>query len=161
MFNNKFLIYNKMLLIKVKLLSDKAIVPTRAHYADAGHGLYSIEEVTIEPWNQALINTDIELVMPRNGAVYGRIAPRSGLSLKHGLDIGAGVIDASYSGSIKVLIRNFTKNKYCVRRGERIAKIIMTKIWSCAMEVVDVNIDDNIREGKDDRGTQSFGSSGI
>ena len=152
-----------MLLVKVKLLSDEAIIPTRAHYADAGHDLYSAEEVTVEPWNQALINTDIELIMPKNGSIYGRIAPRFGLSLRHGLDVGAGVIDTSYNGSIKVLIRNFTKNKYCVKIGDRIAQIIMTKIWSCAMEVeeADSNTNDDYNIHDNDRGAQGFGSSGI
>ena len=101
--------------------------------------------------------------MPKNGSIYGRIAPRSGLSLRHGLDVGAGVIDASYNGPIKVLIRNLTKNKYDVKIGDRIAQIIMTKIWSCAMEVeeADTNTNDDYNIHDNDRGAQGFGSSGI
>ena len=98
-----------MLAVNVKLLSNKGIIPTKAHNTDAGYDLYSAEEVLVESWNQALINTDMVLDIPKNGTVYGRIAPRSGLSLKHGLDVGAGVIDASYNGPIKVLIRNLSK----------------------------------------------------
>ena len=122
-----------MSVINVKLLSNKAKIPTKAHYTDAGFDLYSTEEVLVDSWDQALINTDIALDIPKDGSIYGRIAPRSGLSLRHGLDVGAGVIDASYSGPIKVLIRNLSDKKYIIKIGDRIAQIIMTRIYPCSM----------------------------
>lgn len=52
---------------------------------------------------------------------YGRVAPRSGLACKNFIDVGAGVIDSDYRGEVKVLLFNFSKNDFEVKKGDRIA----------------------------------------
>ena len=99
--------------------------------------------------------------MPKDGGVYGRIAPLSGISLAYGLDTGAGVIDASYQGPIMVLIRNHTDQDYFARKGDKIVQIIIiTRICLCAIEEDDGS-DGEENDEITDRGTKGFGSNGV
>ena len=84
---------------------------------------------------------------------YGRIASRSGLSINHGLDIGAGVVDPDYRGTIKVLMRNLSNTDYEVKKGDRIAQIICEQIIKAhAKEVTELK--------PTERGENGLGSSG-
>lgn len=58
----------------------------------------------------------------------GRIAPRSGLAAKHGIDVGAGVIDADYRGPLKVLLFNFGEQDFLIKEGERIAQLVLERV---------------------------------
>ncbi len=85
---------------------------------------------------------------------YGRIAPRSGLAVKHGLDCLAGVVDCDFRGEVRVVLMNHSANSYTVTRGDRIAQLI---VEACAMPaVVDVAALDGT-----ERGAAGFGSSGV
>lgn len=95
-----------------------AVLPSKDKN-NAGYDLSSIDNEIINPGQRKLISTGIKIELPQG--CYGRIAPRSGLSLKHSLDIGAGVIDKSYQGVVKVLLINNGKNDYHVKIGDRIA----------------------------------------
>jgi len=98
-----------------------------------------------------LIPTDISIGIP--SGCYGRVAPRSGLALKFFLDTGAGVIDEDYRGSLGVVMFNFSKTDYEVRAEDRIAQLILERIYT--PEIVEVeNLEDT------DRGTGGFGSTG-
>ena len=102
--------------------------------------------------NRKLVPTGIQMAIPVG--YYGRVAPRSGLSCK-GLDIGAGVIDAGYRGEIKILAINNSNKDFFVKRGERIAQLIVTKIAdSPTLSVVD-------ELPSSDRGASGFGSTGL
>jgi hypothetical protein len=81
-----------------------ACIPTRGSQYAAGWDLYSVESASILPGERKLVDTGISVELP--SGVYGRIAPQSGLALKHRITIGAGVIDRDYTGNIKVLIFN-------------------------------------------------------
>jgi len=112
--------------IKVKLLSDLAKIPTQGTEFSAGYDLYSAEQTTVPSLGRKLIKTNISMAIPDNH--YGRIAPRSGLAYKHGIDIMAGVIDADYRGDVGVILLNTdTNNDFDVEVGDKIAQIIIEK----------------------------------
>lgn len=79
----------------------------------------------ISPRGKALISTGISVQIPIGN--YGRIAPRSGLAVKHFIDVGAGVVDADYRGEVRVLLFNFGEEEFKVSQGDRIAQLIIEK----------------------------------
>jgi dUTP pyrophosphatase len=87
---------------------------------------------------------------------YGRIAPRSGLAVKHGLDTLAGVVDPDYRGEIKVvLINTDMRVPFVIKPGYRIAQLILEKYEVAdVVEVTEVTVDT-------DRGETGFGSTGV
>ena len=90
--------------LKVKLLSSKATLPVKGTSLAAGYDLSSAQSLIIPINGRALVPTDISLSVPKG--TYGRIAPRSGLAVKHGITTGAGVIDADYTGPIGIVLFN-------------------------------------------------------
>lgn len=94
----------------VKLLSDKATLPTRGSALSAGYDLYAAEDTVIPARGKALVDTQLSIAVPTG--TYGRIAPRSGLASKHSIDTGAGVIDADYRGTVFVLLFNYGDNDF-------------------------------------------------
>ena len=139
----------------VQKLLDSAIVPTKNNDLDAGYDLYAFDVVTIPAWGKALVSTQISVAVPPG--TYGRIASRSGLSVKNDLEVGAGVIDRGYMGEIKVVLRNFSDTDYRVQRGDKIAQLILENCRQCPIKAVK-NISDVI--GRSTRGALGFGSSG-
>ena len=83
----------------------------------------------------------------------GRIAPRSGLAAKHMIDTGAGVIDADYRGQVKVLLFNHGDADFAVKPGDRVAQLILERIYTPEIEVVD-ELEESVR------GAGGFGSTG-
>jgi dUTP pyrophosphatase len=134
----------------VKLLNEFAKCPTKADPGAAGYDIASSEAVEIQPNSRMLVSTGISLSFDKEH--YFRIAPRSGLSVK-GIDVGAGVIDSSYRGEIKVLLINNSKDSVFFQRGDRIAQGIFEKIYSGNLEVVQ-ELDTT------ERGAGGFGSTG-
>lgn len=82
-----------------------AKLPTRGSTLAAGYDLYSAEKAVLPRGGRKVIQTGICLAIPSGH--YGRVAPRSGLASKHGIDTGAGVIDEDYRGLLGVLLFNF------------------------------------------------------
>ena len=72
--------------------------PTKGSDLAAGYDLHSAYDYIIPPYSKQLCKTDIQISMPKG--CYGRIAPRSGLTLHYFIGIGAGVIDQDYRGNI-------------------------------------------------------------
>ena len=91
----------------VQLLHEHATMPRRGSEKAAGFGVTSCETVAIPAGERRSISTGIAIACPDGS--YARIAPRSGLSIKHSLDIGAGVIDADYRGEVKVFLVNHSE----------------------------------------------------
>ena len=85
---------------------------------------------------------------------YGRVAPRSGLAYKKGIDVGAGVIDEDYRGEVGVILFNFGEEDFEVAPGDRIAQLILEKISMVGLKEVD-DLDQT------DRGAGGFGSTGV
>ena len=133
------------------MLSPGAIAPTRGSAGAAGYDLYANEDAVIRCLQFTPVSTGVSVAIP--SGYYGRIAPRSGLAAKHGIIIGGGVIDEDYRGELKVLIASIT-GFHDVRKGDRIAQLIIEKIATPELEIVD-SLDDT------DRGESGFGSTGI
>jgi dUTP pyrophosphatase len=112
--------------LQVKLLAPTAKAPTRGSAHAAGYDLYASRPATIPAKGKALIELDISIAVPAN--TYGRVAPRSGLASKHGIDTGAGVIDADYRGPVKVLLFNFGEKDFEVNEGDRVAQLIVERV---------------------------------
>lgn len=138
--------------IQIKRLSDKAIIPTQNKKFDAGYDLYAAEDVKIQPHTRSLVKTNISMAIPQG--YYGRIADRSGNAYKKGLHCLAGVIDASYTGDIGVVLFNTDKDLPShILEGDRVAQIIIEKCHDVDfVEVDELN--------PTDRGSDGFGSSG-
>lgn len=137
---------------KVKKLSEKAVLPTRGSSLSAGYDLSSAVVSKVPARGKALIPTDLSIAVPEG--TYARIAPRSGLAWKHSIDVGAGVIDADYRGSVGVILFNYSDVDFEVKLGDRIAQLIIEKIVT--PEVVEVeDLDATVR------GEGGFGSTGV
>jgi len=110
--------------IHIKLLSDLAKIPTQATPFSAGYDLYAAEAIVVPRLGRKLIKTNVSMAIPMNH--YGRIAPRSGLAYKNGIDVLAGVIDSDYRGDIGVILYNTDNNlDFTVNVGDKIAQIII------------------------------------
>ncbi|CAD6936573.1 unnamed protein product [Tilletia controversa] len=129
-----------------------AKLPTRGSAAAAGYDLYAAEDVLLPGGNgRKVVPTGIKLAVPEG--CYGRVAPRSGLASKHGIDVGAGVIDADYRGLLGVLLFNFGDADFQIKAGDRIAQLVLEQI-----RTPDVAEVENLEET--DRGAGGFGSTG-
>lgn len=113
------------LIIPIKFLNSPAQTPEQAKESDAGYDLFSAIECVLGPKERKLIKTNIAIAIP--DGYYGRIAPRSGLAFKHGIDVLAGVIDSGYRNEIGVILYNTGKEDFIVSKGMRIAQIIFEK----------------------------------
>ena len=139
--------------LKVKKLVSTATLPVRGSREAAGYDIHSSEGYVILPGHRAVVSTGLSFELPLN--VYGRIAPRSGLAVKHGLHVGAGVIDRDYTGEVKVVLFNHdAKNAFIIKSGYRIAQLILERFETPEVEEVD-----SIAES--DRGVEGFGSTGM
>ncbi|KAI8611930.1 dUTPase-like protein [Chytriomyces sp. MP71] len=138
--------------LQVKLLSEKAKLPARGSVGAAGYDLFAAKDCTIPSNGRAIVPTDISIAVPHG--TYGRVAPRSGLAVKHFLDVGAGVIDADYRGPVGVVMFNFGSADFEVKEGDRIAQLILEKIETAQIEQVD-ELDATVR------GAGGFGSTGV
>ena len=136
----------------VQILGQNGKVPTRGTEFAAGYDLYSAEEVTLKAKTRQAISTEIAILVP--SGTYGRIAPRSGLALKHSIDIGAGVVDEDYCGPIKVILINHGKDDFVVKVGVRIAQLVLECIVTPDTEMVN-----SLPEST--RGDKGFGRTGI
>lgn len=111
-----------MVTIPIKKTNPLAKTPTRGSDFAAGYDLYSIEEYTLKPLERKLFKTGISVAIP--SGLYGRIAPRSGLAYKDGLDTMAGVIDEDYRGDVGVILINLGNVDKKIAVGDKIAQII-------------------------------------
>ena len=139
-------------MFKVKLLSFDAKVPTRAPEFSAGLDLSSIEDTVVPANKWIAIPTGISIQIPKD--CYARVAPRSGLAFKHGIQVGAGVVDSDYTGEIKVILFNHGSSDFEVKKGDRIAQLIFEKIYNEYFIEVE-ELDDTVR------GDGGFGSTGV
>jgi len=136
----------------VQLMSPEAQIPKRATEGAIGYDLYTTETVTLPPATCALITTGLAIQLPEG--TYGRIAPRSGLAVKHQIDTAAGVIDLDYCGEIKVVLVNNGPHNYTVTTGEQIAQLILE---NASLE--DVVVTEFLSETA--RAQYGFGSTGM
>ena len=136
---------------QVKLNYKDAIKPSRGSDEAAGYDLYVYESGLLMPNETRLFDTGISIRVPEG--TYGRIAPRSSIS-KRSILVNAGVIDRDYTGPVKVMLHNLSNDNFVIEKGNRIAQLIIEKISTPEVELVD-ELDDT------ERGNGGFGSTGI
>lgn len=145
--------YKEILQINVKKLSDNAIIPAKGSAFAAGYDLYAAEDAVVNCGTRKLIKTNISMEI--TPGYYGRIAPRSGLAYKNGIDVLAGVIDSDYRGDIGVILYNTDKNiDFEIKKGDRIAQIIFEACHSATLNEAE-NLDNTLRQ------SGGFGSTGV
>jgi dUTP pyrophosphatase len=137
--------------LKIKRINADAQLPTRGSEGAAGYDLQSVESCVILPGKRAVVATGLSIELPPG--VYGRIAPRSGLAVKHGIQVGAGVVDADYRGEVKVVLFNHDSNPYVIKPGYRIAQLVLER---CETPEVEEIFDTSDTQ----RGEGGFGSTG-
>ena len=139
--------------MKIKLLTPTATAPTYATDGSAGLDLYADGDYAIPSESDfAVVSTGIsvEIDADKTGLVW----PRSGMASKFGIDTGAGVIDSDYRGGVKVLLFNHGEYAYKIKRGDRIAQLLIVPCYRPKIEIVD-SLDET------ERGAGGFGSTGV
>lgn len=113
-----------------------------------------ISEIVIHPGKIKLISTGIKIMIPED--YEGQIRPRSGLAFKHGITVlnSPGTIDSDYRGIVKVVLINLGEEDFNIRRGDRIAQLVIQKIFFPNFKIVK-DLD------KTKRGEGGFGHSGM
>jgi dUTP pyrophosphatase len=140
--------------LQIKRLDPDLPLPGYARPGDAGLDLLAAEDRTLQPGERAAIPTGIAIALPEGYAAF--VLARSGRALKEGLGVanGPGLIDSGYRGEIKVIAVNLDhRSPIDIRRGEKIAQLVIEKAETAEIEVVE-NLPDS------ERGTGGFGSTG-
>ena len=141
--------------VKIKKVTETAILPTKGTEGSAGYDLYvdSDEDIMIHPHRTEMLQTNIAFEIPKG--YFGAVYARSGISTKRGLRPATcvSVIDSDYRGSVGVPIHNDTDGIRFVDAHERVAQIVIIPIPDVELVLVDELSDTG-------RGTGGFGSSG-
>ncbi len=146
------------IILKVKRLNNNTDLPLPSYQSDGSSGLdlrAAIDkDLTLQPGDIRLIPTGLSISLP-NG-YEAQIRPRSGLALRYGLGFvnAPGTIDADYRGEIGVIAINWGREPLTIRRGDRIAQIVINKVFRAIVEEVD-ELDPT------KRGEGGFGHSGV
>ena len=130
-------------------------LPARATMDSAGMDLLAAvgDAVVLPPGGRALIPTGLSLALP--SGYEGQVRPRSGLALKHGVTVlnSPGTVDADYRGEVGVILINHGEVPFTVRRGERIAQLVIAGLVDAVLEEVS-------ELSESERGAGGFGSTG-
>ncbi|KAG6466575.1 hypothetical protein ZIOFF_074697 [Zingiber officinale] len=141
-------------LLKVKKLHPETVISQRKTMGAAGNDLVIIQSFELNLGERMLLSTGIAVAIPEG--YYVRIAARSDVTWKKGIQIGAGVIDHEYRGEIKILIFNLNFDTILLVKGEAIAQLIIEKI--CIPQVIQV---ENLDETPKNDGIWIHNSKGI
>ena len=140
--------------VKIRRLSPDAILPHYAHGPDedAGMDLCALEDAVLDPGVPAAVPTGLAIELPPG--FEAQVRPRSGLALKHAITLpnAPATIDPGYRGEIRVILLNLGPNAYQVRRGDRIAQLVIARYERVEWDEGELN--------DSRRGTGGFGSSG-
>ena len=141
-----------------KKLNLNAKLPEYGSEYAAGMDLYSSNEeiIGIHPGQRKMIPTGLSMSYD-NPNYYMRIAPRSGLTVKNSIDVGAGVIDFDYRGEIKIVLINNGTEDFIVTKNMKVAQMIPTY----SISPMNVKISEVEEQSETQRGTGGFGSTGV
>ena len=141
--------------VEVKRLAHGADLPLPAYATDgaAGMDVLAAEDVTLAPGARHAVATGLALAIPPGFEI--QVRPRSGLALKHGITVPntPGTIDSDYRGELKVILINHGAHKFEIRRGDRVAQLVLAPITQATWLEVD-ELDETTR------GEGGFGSTG-
>ncbi|MGB5893890.1 MAG: dUTP diphosphatase, partial [Ignavibacteriaceae bacterium] len=107
----------------------------------------------LKPMEVEMITTNLSVEIPEGFEI--QVRPRSGLAAKHGIGIlnSPGTIDSDYRGEVKIILINFSKQEFIIQPGERIAQLILSKVFKARLEETE-----ELNHSK--RGKGGFGHSG-
>lgn len=137
--------------LKFKKLHENALLPSRSSENSCGLDISSVESLILKTGERKAVRTGLSVEIPMG--YYGRVAPRSGIALRYGIDTLAGVIDSDYRGEILCLLINLGEDEFTINVGERIAQLIIEKV-----AILKPKWDENLT--KTERQSKGFGSSG-
>jgi dUTP pyrophosphatase len=146
-----------MLRVKIKRFphAEGLELPFYATSGSAGMDLLyaGYEEVVLKPFERRLLPTGIAIELPEG--YEAQVRPRSGLAIKHGITLlnTPGTIDSDYRGEIKVILINLGNENFVIRRGERIAQLVVAPVVRVQWEEVE-ELTESLR------GPNGFGSTG-
>lgn len=146
-----YLLKSETMKIEVKKLDKDAKLPQFAHPGDAGMDLFSNENLVINPNERKNVASGIAVKIPHG--YVGLIWDKSGMAWNGGIKTMGGVIDSGYRGEIGVVLANLSDKKYEIKKGDKIAQMLIQKIET--PEIMEVNELDNTS-----RGEGRFGSTG-
>lgn len=137
------------------VLDEGAYMPKRAHELDAGYDLFTPVDIVVPGGYSgvtgcAVVDTGVHVEIPEG--YVGFLKSKSGLNVKLGL-FGEGVIDAGYTGSIKVKLYNTKAENHTFKRGDKIIQMVLLPIFTPELELADTL-------GETERGNNGFGSTG-
>lgn len=139
--------------LKIKKLSESAVVPEYKTDGASGMDLSSTERVTLMPFERKLVPTGLAIQLEQG--FEAQLRPRSGTSIKHGLTLinCVGTIDSDYTGEIFIPMINLSSTPYTIEIGERVAQMVVARYTSVGVKIVD-ELDET------ERGSGGFGSTG-
>jgi dUTP pyrophosphatase len=140
--------------LAVRRLDPDMPLPSYAHDGDAGLDLAASTDVTLGPGERAAVPTGLAIAIPRGWV--GLVHPRSGLASRHGITVAnaPGTIDAGYRGEVHVLLINLGQWSVTLRRGDRIAQLLVQQVGHVRIHEVD-QLDETLRA------SGGFGSTGL
>lgn len=141
--------------MRISITAESAdCVPEYASEAAAGMDLKANEALELAPMERRAVATGIRIAIPEG--YEGQVRPRSGLALKHGISVpnAPGTIDADYRGEVKVILVNLGKEPFSIRKGDRIAQLVICPVQQVSLEVVE-SLPETVR------GEAGFGSTGV
>ncbi|MBS3106805.1 dUTP diphosphatase [Candidatus Woesearchaeota archaeon] len=142
-----------MVEIKIQKIADVKM-PHYVHEGDSGMDIYAAEDAILEPGERKLVSCGFRMAIPVG--YEAQVRPKSGPALKHGISLvnTPGTIDAGYRGDVGVILINFGKERYEVKRGLKVAQMVITKVEHALVSLVG-ELD------KTARGEGGFGSTGL
>lgn len=142
-----------MITLLVKRLDPSVSLPAYARDGDAGLDLAAAHDVALEPNGRALVATGLAVAIPAGFA--GLVLPRSGLARAQGVTVlnSPGLVDSGYRGELKVLLVNHGVQPVTLRRGERVAQLVIQRVERA--DLVEVS-----ELPPSERGAGGFGSTG-
>jgi dUTP pyrophosphatase len=132
------------------VLDEGAKMPNRAHEPDAGADIFSPVKVTVYPGESVVIDTGVHMAIPYGWA--GLLVSKSGMNVKHGI-LSTGLVDAGYTGSIRVKLYNHGHEAYTVKEGDKISQIVILPALLCEFTQVETLEETERADG-------GFGSTG-
>jgi len=144
--------------IKVKRLNNNPDLPLPSYQSVGSSGLdlcaAVVEDLTLQPGDIKLIPTGLSISLPRG--YEAQIRARSGLALRYGLGLvnSPGTIDSDYRGEVGLIVINWGKGPFTIKRGDRIAQMVISKVYRATVQEID-EIDST------QRGEGGFGHSGM
>ncbi len=139
--------------VRLKRLHPEARLPRYEHPGDSGADLFSVADLTLAPLERAAVPTGLAAEVPDGYEL--QVRPKSGLALASGITVlnTPGTVDAGYRGEIRVILVNLGSEPYEVRKGQKIAQLVVAPVIRAELtEVADLS--------PTERGAGGFGSTG-